>query len=1213
MIWKNQFYEYLIKRGNIWYLGGRVIALTHNNNTYRGTVRDICNHNVTITVDNNEVVNKTCTCHSGRNKNPCVHMAAVCFKIDEELRKTEKKKKEIRPFSDESKDDKVKYCFFDMEKMTKNLLFFEQDFIEAKRLVERKEVELKSVEFALGKGTANGYYKYNEHIQRSVLIMFDSDEIISVSCNVPGCDGTFHNFLFRENDKHVCSHGLALLMLLKEYLETQNRTDATDKNGEMMFKQFRKLQVKKTLEQQEAVKDLIFEPVLEREKRGLYFGFRAGVKKTYVVNDLNAFINHYEQMEVVTFGKKAEVDLAKHRFTESSEKIYGYVKHLVEGENRFLKRMELSPYARYQGGIDKNRIGLFGARLDTFFEMLEGKTLECKDKTEGKSCKVSLKFMTAKPEINAAIKGISDEKKVFHGVAMTGRFPDMIAGEKHHYYFKENAFCKLDKEVEQELLQVVGTDNAGEFCFRVGRNHLAEFYHQVLPVLKKHVEVEEPELEVIQEYIPPAAQFVINLDAVNKKIICEPMVRYGEAEYSLLDNMKKDKVIESVRNCEQEKDVLEQLGEYFPQVNVKKDALICESEEMIYQLLDGGVGRLEAIGMVYATDRFKNLKIRKRPAVQLGVSVGSDLLDLSISAEDMDREEIFEILKAYREKKTYHRLKNGDFAVLGDDGLDLEKLDEMLKTLHISEKDFLKEHIEIPKYRALYLNRMLEESEDIYLSRDAHFEKLIGEFETPGNDLPEVPELLKPIMKNYQVQGFQWLKTLEKHSFGGILADDMGLGKTLQMISVLLSAKECKNLSTALIVCPASVVYNWKEEIRRFTKGSLKVDLIVGDKESRKALIKNHEGIDVLVTSYDLLKRDIAEFENVQFSHMVLDEAQYIKNHNTAAAKSVKSVKAEHRFALTGTPIENRLSELWSIFDFLMKGYLYKYENFRRTFEIPIVKNGDEEVSTNLKKMIGPFVLRRLKKDVLTDLPEKVEEIRYVKMGKEQQTLYDAKVKLMKEELAAQKDDDFQNNRFKVLANLLTIRQICCDPTIKFDYNGESAKRIACLDLIRSGMEGNHKMLVFSQFEKMLSLLESCLKREGIACYKLVGDVKSADRLEMINAFNEDDTPVFLISTKAGGTGVNLTGADVVIHYEPWWNYATENQATDRAYRIGQTKNVTVYKLLVKGSVEEKIHEMQERKKELSEKVLGDGSLETVGTNDLMKMSKEELLELLNG
>ena len=583
----------------------------------------------------------------------------------------------------------------------------------------------------------------------------------------------------------------------------------------------------------------------------------------------------------------------------------------------------------------------------------------------------------------------------------------------------------------------------------------------------------------------------------------------------------------------------------------------------------------------------------------------SDIMNLSISSDDIEQEELLQLLKSYQRKKKYYRLKNGDLISVSEQDMDLLK--QLMESMQLSPKDFLKGDMKIPMYRALYLNKMLEQSENIYLNRDKHFKNLIKEFKTVDDSEFEVPDSLSNIMRGYQVYGFKWFKTLEHYKFGGILADDMGLGKTLQAISMLLDAKNSQEEMHALIVSPASLVYNWKEEFQKYAP-TLKVDLVVGNQQERAEIIHKYKESDVLVTSYDLLKRDIAEYADNSFIYQIIDEAQYIKNHSTAAAKSVKIINSKYRFALKGTPIENRLSELWSIFDYLMPGFLYGYETFRKELETPIVKYKDEEASKRLKKMVAPFILRRLKANVLSDLPDKLEEVRYAKLENEQQKLYDAQVIHMKRMLEAQKGEDFQKNKLQVLAELTKIRQICCDPQLLFDkYTGGSSKREACMDLIQSAIEGEHKILVFSQFTSMLELLEAELKKAGITYYKITGETPKQKRVEMVNAFNGDDTPVFLISLKAGGTGLNLTGADVVIHYDPWWNLAAQNQATDRAHRIGQTRTVSVYKLIVKGTIEEKIVKMQESKRDLADAILN-------GENgSISQMSKEELMELLEG
>ena len=355
------------------------------------------------------------------------------------------------------------------------------------------------------------------------------------------------------------------------------------------------------------------------------------------------------------------------------------------------------------------------------------------------------------------------------------------------------------------------------------------------------------------------------------------------------------------------------------------------------------------------------------------------------------------------------------------------------------------------------------------------------------------------------------------------------------------------------------------------------------------------------------MKRDIAEYEDTHFYFEIIDEAQYTKNHTTAAAKSVKLINSQCRLALTGTPIENQLQELWIIFDYLMPGFLYSYDYFRKNMEVPIVKQQDQQQLEQLRKMISPFILRRLKKDVLKDLPDKLEKVQYVSMDKKQTHVYNGQVTKLQQLLKKTNDEDFKKQRFKILSQLTRIRQVCCDPSLCLeDYDGTSAKREACMDLIENAIEGGHKILVFSQFTTMLDKLEKDCEAKQIAYYEITGATKKNVRIDRVNAFNKNDVPVFFISLKAGGTGLNLTGADIVIHYDPWWNTAAQNQATDRAHRIGQKNDVTVYKLIIKDTIEEKILELQEKKQALADDIL---SGEQMSNTTISKEDLEALLQ----
>ena len=725
--------------------------------------------------------------------------------------------------------------------------------------------------------------------------------------------------------------------------------------------------------------------------------------------------------------------------------------------------------------------------------------------------------------------------------------------------------------------------------------------------------------------IKPEFQFYLDAPQENM-ITCKATVRYGDREFSLYTT---DDI--AARDMNKETVVRNVIHKYSNAFNpFEQCAVIADDEEAEYEFLTEGVPALQAVGEVFISDALKQIEVRNSPKVTVGVSLSGNLLELSMTAGDISREELIDILSRYNKKKKFYRLKNGAFVNAADSGLDT--VEELRSGLQLTDKQMKQDKIEVQKYRALYLDAQLKENPVVSAVKDKSFKSLVRNMKTIEDNDFEVPESLDKVLREYQKRGFLWIKTLNYNGFGGILADDMGLGKTLQVIAFLLSEflerevnvmeneaglgtntveatarQHEKKQRNALIVAPASLVYNWSNEIQRFAP-KLMTRMVTGTAAERKKILAEAGNEDVLLTSYDLLKRDISEYEEYKFRCEIIDEAQYIKNANTQAAKAVKKVQADFRLALTGTPVENRLSELWSIFDYLMPGFLYSYKKFREEVEVPVVQNSDEDAMKRLQKMIRPFVLRRLKKEVLTDLPDKLEENMFVQLTGEQQKLYDAHVKRMMLMLDKQSEEEFKTSKITILAELTKLRQICCDPSLVFvDYKADSAKVDMCLNMIRNAVESGHKILLFSQFTTMLDHLAKRLEEEKISYYMLTGSTSKEKRAQMVENFNEDETQVFCISLKAGGTGLNLTAADIVIHFDPWWNLAVQNQATDRAHRIGQKNVVNVYKLIVKDTIEENIMKLQEKKRELADQIL-----EGEGLNG-SSLTREELMELLSG
>lgn len=800
-----------------------------------------------------------------------------------------------------------------------------------------------------------------------------------------------------------------------------------------------------------------------------------------------------------------------------------------------------------------------------------------------------------------------------------------VTGVRYHMYFD-------DAKVYLVSRQALGAVEEFTRCLErlpAGRAFIDEpdvpsFVRELLPSLKRffHCELEgfseDTELECYN------AKYEIYLDAPERDwITCKAFVSYGEDKFSIFDRS----VSAQTRDIPGELGVFAMLSKYFNGYDEQRMelALDCraekvealqvgeagvsehqEPEEKLYRLLTEGIPAMQKLGTVYISQAIKQMRVTKMPNIRLGISLSAGLLNLDIDVEGMDQAQLFDILSRYDRRKKYFRLKDGSFLDISDG--QLRELSELKDDLQINGKELKKGRTQVPAYRAMYLNSQLKGGDLIKVEKDNAFQALIRNMQTMEEHKFQVPPQQEKILRGYQKEGFYWIKTLKHNQFGGILADDMGLGKTIQVIAFLWSEFQESapgENRRALVVTPASLVFNWMSEIERFAPG-LPATAVTGDVRERKAMIKNAGEREVLITSYDLLKRDLKAYQKLDFAVEIIDEAQYIKNHGTQAAKAVKEIRSEFRLALTGTPVENRLSELWSIFDFLMPGFLYSYEKFRKEIELPAVQYGNSEAMERLQKMIRPFVLRRLKKDVLKDLPDKLEKDMFSPLESEQKELYEAHTERLRLMLSMQTDAEFKTSKLQILSEITRLRQLCCYPGLVYEnYKGNSSKLDMCMELVQNAVNGGHKILLFSQFTTMLDELAARLKKAKISFYMLTGATSKEKRAQLVKAFNRDETSVFCISLKAGGTGLNLTAADIVIHYDPWWNLAVQNQATDRAHRIGQKNVVSVYRLFMKDTIEERIRALQERKRELADEILsGEGMGKAL-------ISREEVLELL--
>ncbi len=533
-----------------------------------------------------------------------------------------------------------------------------------------------------------------------------------------------------------------------------------------------------------------------------------------------------------------------------------------------------------------------------------------------------------------------------------------------------------------------------------------------------------------------------------------------------------------------------------------------------------------------------------------------DWLSFRFDIKGIPEAEIKGVLAALEEKRKYYRLANG--SLLSLESKEFNEINQFVKESGIRKEFLHGEEVNVPLIRSVKWMNGLHEGN--VLSLDESVQDLVESIQNPKKLKFTVPQTLHAVMREYQVYGFEWMKTLAYYRFGGILADDMGLGKTLQSIayidSVLPEIREKK--LPILVVSPSSLIYNWFSELKKFAP-HIRAVIADGNQTERRKILKDVAEFDVVITSYPLLRRDIRSYAR-PFHTLFLDEAQAFKNPTTQTARAVKTIQAEYRFGLTGTPVENSLEELWSIFHVVFPELLPGRKEF-----------GDLR-REDIAKRVKPFVLRRLKEDVLQELPDKIEHLQSSELLPDQKRLYAAYLAKLREETLKHLDKDtLRKNKIRILAGLTRLRQICCHPALFVDdYKGSSAKFEQLLDILEECRSTGKRILIFSQFTKMLSIIGRELNRQAIPYFYLDGNIPSQERVELCNRFNEGEGDLFLISLKAGGTGLNLTGADTVILYDLWWNPAVEQQAADRAYRMGQKNTVQVIKLVAHGTIEEK-------------------------------------------
>ncbi|MBR2408126.1 MAG: DEAD/DEAH box helicase [Lachnospiraceae bacterium] len=929
--------------------------------------------------------------------------------------------------------------------------------------------------------------------------------------------------------------------------------------------------------------------ILRTDADPVYLSLRVGSTKLYRVQMLKRFLTDYKEKKSIILGKEFCYLPSESSFDNASERLllellaYLEILEVLDGTGsmQLFQKSKIQLNRRLLSKILSQCKGL------TYSLVLSGTELE------------GVRFAKGNPQIEYDISMeedflTMDYKENEKVIPITADGSLLL--RDNVLYLPDSRFMKTYLPFYSSL-----GETKDPLVFEEGERDA--FLEHVLPVIHDSMQVDIPE-EVQDRYLslPFSAKIYFNLfhDSVQATV----SFAYGEYEFNMFDapNVKGGYIL--VREKEKEEVVCAALSSYgFEPHN---GFYLLKQEEGIYALLTEGLSDLSAYAELFSSDAFGKMRLRRNTSAHLGISMppGEDLLQVEFQYEDISGEELRAIFHSYRQKKTYHRLNDGSFLDLTEDMF--VKAAELLENMNLSYRDFDKNGmLKISKNHAVYLDAAPQEF-GFEVTKGENFSSFLTRLYDPESQNYRVPENIRIELRGYQKTGFSWLRMLSDNGFGGILADDMGLGKTLQAITYMASVLDNNTFTGTpfLVVCPTSLVYNWLDEVENYAP-HLRVKIIQGTPEERKVLLEATDACDLYITSYPLLRRDLPHYSDKEFHTVFIDEAQFIKNAMTGNARSVKNLHAKTRFALTGTPIENSLSELWSIFDFVMPGYLFSYTRFAKRFERPASK-GETDVLQQLNRRIKPFLLRRMKKDVLAELPDKIETKLVTELTAEQRLLYLSYVKQAQNDIFTEISRvGFEKSRMQILAALTRLRQICCHPgTFLDNYEGGSGKVSLFLQIMDELRENGHRILVFSQFTSMLDILKEALTEAEIPYFYLSGTTKPAERQDYVKRFNSGEGDLFLISLKAGGTGLNLTGADTVIHFDPWWNPAVEDQASDRAHRIGQEKNVHVIKLLTKGTIEEKIFRLQKKKQDLFNAVI------EAGETFLNKLSEDEIREL---
>nr|WP_243119875.1 DEAD/DEAH box helicase [Clostridium perfringens] len=1010
-------------------------------------------------------------------------------------------------------------------------------------------------------------WDYNTHIK----INMQNSDIMGTNCS---CE------TFKENSKHiknyVCKHisatndvfySLAKKKMQKNKLKSNNKPKLVKEKNEE-----HKGQEKRFLSLDINIKHMVKEGITLFNCE-----FRIGAGNLNLILDLKDFLYKNSLKKPLKFNDGFTYNPLKDEFLDEDKRVLQFVashKDMISGRYLRLKQNNLKDFLKL---IDEKK------KINFNFNSIN---YEVKVKKENVPVALTLK-----------------EGKEGFILNHHKKFPIILNNSGDVMFFDRNLYLPRKRQLEYYIpIHKLFLKN-NTITYKKSLENLRSLLEE-LKNISKNIVLDE-NIRVFKEKL---MKTTFNLYKNKEKIYCNVKIDY--CGY-IIDLIRDEKDNSFLRDLKSEKYIEFQL-ERFKFIKREEDFCFIGSEEEIYELFSKGIKRLRELGEVLLSEELKEFKVLDSSLISSELKELSNFYKLKFDFGDFELRELRESIEAMKRGDRFYRTKKV-YLDLEDPGIVnfLNLLDDLgLENIKDNE-------VYIDKSKVLYIQEKLKDRTLSFIKGGNVLQEIVGKLLNKEFKRKLVPKALNAELRPYQKEGFKWINEITDLGFGGVLADDMGLGKTLQIIAFLLSQKKSKSI----VVVPTSVIYNWMDEFEKFAP-SIRIGLVHGSKSKRDKVLrdfkrglgikieeenlkeKSYEKYDVLLTTYGTLKNDEKAYENLSFDYCIIDEAQNIKNPSAQATLSVKNIKSRCNIALTGTPIENNLMELWSIFDFVMPGYLFTKDRFRERFIL------DESNLSELKYLITPFILRRLKEEVLSELPEKLEKKYLVEMKGKQKQLYSFYVKAIKNQLNENKSSEKSGrDKINLFAYLTKLREICLDPSIVVaDYKGGSSKLTVVREIVKDASESGKKILLFSQFTSVLQKIEEDFKKEDISYLYLDGGTSAKDRVERVKKFNDDSNiKVFLISLKAGGVGLNLTSASVVIHFDPWWNPSVEDQATDRVHRFGQENKVEVIKLVAKDTIEEKIVLMQEDKRELIQSLM-DGK--TMDGKGLKRLTEEEISKL---